>query len=566
MESEVSASDSFAVHLRVLVWCGYAELRSARPAAKHLHRLYRFMILSCFTLYILLEAIYMVMRNSNLKRDVKEKREPALRWKLRMGSWLKSSVWVRIKIKNMVKVLDDLVAFARVTLLLLVHCAAFVKMATYRLKFNSIQTIINGFNEPLLNPENVTSRRTISDSVTTSKFIVNAFVSTSLCTCVLWSLFPAIEYLRERGVRFYYWLFDIDYSMSPKDHIARVRKTALFYTARLEAMLGRKSKLFRRNKRTTYKMCIRTVLTYASPVYAHAAPKTLDKLQHVYHAYKYASSYEIVTLCTAAVTTLIAVANTALDALVAAVLAQCKTQLTILRHNLEHLPVKCQEMTNAGEAAHNAALLRELAACMQHYAKIMQISRKFLSIFGGAIFFQFGCSGWIICMTAYKLANHASGLGLVLKKDSFYSVEHYRLALVRGCLFLTKAADKDYRHGFLDDCYVTILASKSSSKCYYSLSDVTFQVRPTTMEFASLVLFLICMLLELFLFCYYGNEVKVESELLTQSVFAASWPETPHAFRKALVVVMERFKRPLKPVAGLIIPLSLETFVKVLCL
>ncbi|GBP16673.1 hypothetical protein EVAR_13300_1 [Eumeta japonica] len=38
-------------------------------------------------------------------------------------------------------------------------------------------------------------------------------------------------------------------------------------------MLGRKSKLSRRNKRTIYKMCIRTVMTYASPVFAHAAPK-----------------------------------------------------------------------------------------------------------------------------------------------------------------------------------------------------------------------------------------------------------------------------------------------------
>ncbi|GBP71054.1 hypothetical protein EVAR_37894_1 [Eumeta japonica] len=38
-------------------------------------------------------------------------------------------------------------------------------------------------------------------------------------------------------------------------------------------MLGRKSKLSRRNKRTIYKMCIRTVMTYASPVFAHAAQK-----------------------------------------------------------------------------------------------------------------------------------------------------------------------------------------------------------------------------------------------------------------------------------------------------
>ncbi|GBP35575.1 Bardet-Biedl syndrome 2 protein homolog [Eumeta japonica] len=49
--------------------------------------------------------------------------------------------------------------------------------------------------------------------------------------------------------------------------------------ARLGAVLDRKSKLSRRNKRTIYKMCITTVMTYASPVFAHAAPKALHRLQ-----------------------------------------------------------------------------------------------------------------------------------------------------------------------------------------------------------------------------------------------------------------------------------------------
>ncbi|GBP87584.1 RNA-directed DNA polymerase from mobile element jockey [Eumeta japonica] len=49
--------------------------------------------------------------------------------------------------------------------------------------------------------------------------------------------------------------------------------------SRLKGMLGRNSKLSLRNKRTLYLMCIRTVLTYASPVFAHAAPKRLKKLQ-----------------------------------------------------------------------------------------------------------------------------------------------------------------------------------------------------------------------------------------------------------------------------------------------
>ncbi|GBP77303.1 Probable RNA-directed DNA polymerase from transposon X-element [Eumeta japonica] len=71
----------------------------------------------------------------------------------------------------------------------------------------------------------------------------------------------------------------LDRNLNFRDHIAQVRKTTLFYTARLGTMLSRKSKLSRRNKRTLYKMCIRTVLTYACPVFAHAAPKALHRLQ-----------------------------------------------------------------------------------------------------------------------------------------------------------------------------------------------------------------------------------------------------------------------------------------------
>ncbi|GBP49766.1 Probable RNA-directed DNA polymerase from transposon BS [Eumeta japonica] len=71
----------------------------------------------------------------------------------------------------------------------------------------------------------------------------------------------------------------LDKNLHFREHITRVRKNALFYTARLGAMVGRKSKLSRRNKRTLYKMCIRTVMTYACPVFAHAVPKALYRLQ-----------------------------------------------------------------------------------------------------------------------------------------------------------------------------------------------------------------------------------------------------------------------------------------------
>ncbi|GBP87164.1 Probable RNA-directed DNA polymerase from transposon BS [Eumeta japonica] len=45
--------------------------------------------------------------------------------------------------------------------------------------------------------------------------------------------------------------------------------------------MKRKSKISLRNKRTIYTMCIRPVMTYVSPVFAHARPDLLYDLQIV---------------------------------------------------------------------------------------------------------------------------------------------------------------------------------------------------------------------------------------------------------------------------------------------
>nr|UVB79103.1 odorant receptor 1 [Heortia vitessoides] len=85
-----------------------------------------------------------------------------------------------------------------------------------------------------------------------------------------------------------------------------------------------------------------------------------------------------------------------------------------------------------------------------------------------------------------------------------------------------------------------------------------------SIEFASMTLFITCILTELFLYCYYGNEVTVESDRVLQSLYGMEWLRAPAPLKRSLVLVMERAKRPLRPAAGLIIPLSLNTFVTIL--
>ncbi|KAL0901045.1 hypothetical protein ABMA27_006374 [Loxostege sticticalis] len=192
-------------------------------------------------------------------------------------------------------------------------------------------------------------------------------------------------------------------------------------------------------------------------------------------------------------TNLVAVGNTTMDAFIATVLFQCKTQLRILRMNFETLPERAQELSKETQNAnYNKILTKLLFECIQHFQKIAETMELLQSVFGLAVLVQFTVGGWILCMAAYKIVNVLS------------------------------------------------------------------------LEFASTTLFIVCILTELFLYCYYGNEVTVESDRMVESIYVMEWLHAPVRFKKSLVLMMERAKRPLRPAAGLIIPLSLNTFVTIL--
>ncbi|GBP06875.1 Probable RNA-directed DNA polymerase from transposon X-element [Eumeta japonica] len=73
----------------------------------------------------------------------------------------------------------------------------------------------------------------------------------------------------------------LDKHLHFREHVARVSKLRKFYQSRLYGTIGRTSKMSLRNKRTLYLMCIRPVMTYTCPVFAHAAPNIIKKLQKI---------------------------------------------------------------------------------------------------------------------------------------------------------------------------------------------------------------------------------------------------------------------------------------------
>lgn len=109
-------------------------------------------------------------------------------------------------------------------------------------------------------------------------------------------------------------------------------------------------------------------------------------------------------------------------------------------------------------------------------------------IFGVAILVQFGIGGWILCMAAYKIA----------------SVGYFDIIYIDNTSFYIKKTKTNGGWSFSH----LIIPLKYTFR---------FQLNVLSIEFASMTLFILCILTELFLYCYYGNELTVEVSAAARS-------------------------------------------------
>lgn len=77
------------------------------------------------------------------------------------------------------------------------------------------------------------------------------------------------------------------------------------------------------------------------------------------------------------------------------------------------------------------------------------------------------------------------------------------------------------------------------------------------------VLYILGMIFEILMPCYYGSIIKEKSEQLPTQMFSANWPEQSKKFKSGMLLFGERAMRPISPFAGGILALSLPTFVSV---
>ncbi|XP_044259419.1 odorant receptor Or1-like [Tribolium madens] len=79
-------------------------------------------------------------------------------------------------------------------------------------------------------------------------------------------------------------------------------------------------------------------------------------------------------------------------------------------------------------------------------------------------------------------------------------------------------------------------------------------------RFLAMLLYQICILEEMYLWCYYGNEVILKSNKLTESAYKCQWIDSSKEFKQHLLYFMTRTQIPLNLYSSGYFVLSLETF------
>ncbi|CAH2015448.1 unnamed protein product [Acanthoscelides obtectus] len=85
-----------------------------------------------------------------------------------------------------------------------------------------------------------------------------------------------------------------------------------------------------------------------------------------------------------------------------------------------------------------------------------------------------------------------------------------------------------------------------------------------SVPFFSYICFQYCSVTGIFVLCYFGNEVIVESTRLTSSAYSCDWTGCSQTFKKLLLIFMIRSQKGLELYAANVFSISLENFLKIM--
>nr|XP_023018065.1 odorant receptor Or1-like [Leptinotarsa decemlineata] len=87
---------------------------------------------------------------------------------------------------------------------------------------------------------------------------------------------------------------------------------------------------------------------------------------------------------------------------------------------------------------------------------------------------------------------------------------------------------------------------------------------PFSAYFFAMVILIIALLLQIGIYCYYGTVLYEESDTINFAIYSSDWYNFDEKSKKALIILMERTKRPMLLMTGKILDLSLTTWIMII--
>nr|QNL14958.1 olfactory receptor 14 [Aulacocentrum confusum] len=89
---------------------------------------------------------------------------------------------------------------------------------------------------------------------------------------------------------------------------------------------------------------------------------------------------------------------------------------------------------------------------------------------------------------------------------------------------------------------------------------VTQMTVPVPAELFGMMMYLLCMTYQIFIYCYHGNELAIQSQSIASAAFEGNWWKFNKNFKKSLGIFITRSHKPILFTAGPFMTLSLPMF------
>lgn len=180
---------------------------------------------------------------------------------------------------------------------------------------------------------------------------------------------------------------------------------------------------------------------------------------------------------------------------------------------IKELGVRFSQMTMEKNQLTDDDHLKELLKCIEIHQKIKEFAMKTQSIFSPMILVQGFISTLIMCTTSFTLVSMKCTKCITL-------FEMFNLISIQTGL-------------------------KEVSAIFKGIS------------------YLFAMTFQIFLPCYFGNEILISSQQLSMNLFHSDWTSKSHKFKIAMKLFMENAKKPIKITAFGVFEVNLATFTSI---